>query len=271
MNLHEYQAKALMKAYGMPVPEHQVVSTPAQARAAAELLGADKVVVKAQVHGGGRGRAGGVRLVDTPREAEEHAQDLLGTRLVTNHTNALGQPVNLVSVERICDIAAELFLGMFINDSGNEAVIIASRDGGTDIETVAARTPEKIHSVAVDLRTGLLAAQIHQLTEGLGLSANQAGQFEDLLAKLYRLFVDKDLTLVEISPLVINTAGELVCLDARIHIDGDALDRHQDLFAMRDVSQTDFSAVREQRRQSLQSACKRACAHAFASRTRERD
>ena len=239
MNLHEHQAKALFRDYGMPVPNNLVASTPDEARQAAEKLSTDKVVVKAQVHAGGRGKAGGVKLVDTPREAADYAESMLGTHLVTIQTDAGGQPVNTVLVEETCDIADELYLGMVIDRGSQRVVVMASTEGGMEIEKVAHETPEKILKATLNPLVGLMPYQARELAFGLGLKGEQIKQFGKLLAGLCKLFVEKDLSLVEINPLVVTSGGDLICLDGKINIDGNAMYRHKDLVELRDKSQED--------------------------------
>ena len=244
MNLHEYQSKALFKSYGMPVPSHVVASTADAAASAVSQLPTDRVVVKAQVHAGGRGKAGGVKLVDTAEEAREYAASLLGTRLVTYQTDASGQPVNTVLVEETCDIANELYLGMVIDRSSQRVVVMASTEGGMEIEKVAHETPEKILKATLDPLVGLMPYQARELAFGLGLDKGQQKQFGKLLAGLCKLFVEKDLALVEINPLVITTGGDLLCLDGKINVDGNALYRHADLAELQDKSQEDERELR---------------------------
>lgn len=244
MNLHEYQAKALFKEYGMPVPNNIVASTGEEARKAAEKLSTEKVVVKAQVHAGGRGKAGGVKLVDTPREAEDYAKSMLGTHLVTIQTDAAGQPVNTVLVEETCNIDNELYLGMVIDRASQRVVVMASTEGGMEIEQVAHDTPEKILKAELNPLVGVMPYQCRELAFGLGLTGGQIKQFTQLLTGLCKLFVDKDLALVEINPLVVTKEGDLVCLDGKINIDGNALYRHKDLIALQDKSQEDERELR---------------------------
>lgn len=244
MNLHEYQAKALFAEYGMPVPSHKIASTPEEARKAAESLSTDRVVVKAQVHAGGRGKAGGVKLVDTPREAEDYAKSMLGTNLVTYQTDAAGQPVNTVLVEETCDIANELYLGMVIDRASQRVVVMASTEGGMEIETVAHETPEKILKAELNPLVGLMPYQCREIAFGLGLKGAQIKQFSSLLTGLCKLFVEKDLALVEINPLVITGSDDLICLDGKINVDGNAMYRHPDLDALRDKSQEDERELR---------------------------
>ena len=244
MNLHEYQAKALFKAYGMPVPNNIVATTAADAKKAAEKLTTDKVVVKAQVHAGGRGKAGGVKLVDTPNEAEDYAASMLGTNLVTYQTDAKGQPVNTVLVEETCDIANELYLGMVIDRASQRVVVMASTEGGMEIETVAHETPEKILKAEVNPLLGIMPYQCRELAFGLGFSGAQVKQFTSLLTGLVKLFHDKDLALVEINPLVVTGSGDLICLDGKINIDSNAMYRNKDLEELRDKSQEDERELR---------------------------
>ena len=244
MNLHEYQAKALFKAYGMPVPNNIVATTAADAKKAAEKLTTDKVVVKAQVHAGGRGKAGGVKLVDTPNEAEDYAASMLGTNLVTYQTDAKGQPVNTILVEETCDIANELYLGMVIDRASQRVVVMASTEGGMEIETVAHETPEKILKAEVNPLLGIMPYQCRELAFGLGFTGAQVKQFTSLLTGLVKLFHDKDLALVEINPLVVTGSGDLICLDGKINIDSNAMYRNKDLEELRDKSQEDERELR---------------------------
>jgi len=244
MNLHEYQAKGLFKEYGMPVPNNIVASTAAEAKAAAEKLTTDKVVVKAQVHAGGRGKAGGVKLVDTPAEAEEYAKSILGTNLVTIQTDANGQPVNTVLVEETCNIANELYLGAVIDRASQRVVVMASTEGGVEIETVAEETPEKILKAEINPLLGVMGWQARELAFGLGLEGGQIKQFTKLLTGLVNLFVDKDLALMEINPLVVTAEGDLICLDGKINVDSNAMYRHPELAELHDKSQEDERELR---------------------------
>ena len=244
MNLHEYQAKALFKEYGMPVPNNIIASTAEEALAAAEKLTTDKVVVKAQVHAGGRGKAGGVKLVDTPREAADYAKSMLGTQLVTIQTDASGQPVNTVLVEETCNIDNELYLGMVIDRGSQRVVVMASTEGGMEIEEVAHDTPEKILKAELNPLVGIMPYQCRDLAFGLGLKGAQVKQFTQLLTGLCKLFVEKDMALVEINPLVVTKEGDLICLDGKINIDGNAMYRHKELDVLRDKSQEDERELR---------------------------
>jgi len=239
MNLHEYQAKKVFASYGLPVPKNQVVQSVADVGAAVNALEGDRWVVKAQVHAGGRGKAGGVKLVDN-REALSHTVgEMLGSRLVTIQTGSEGQPVNHVLIEEACDITRELYVGAVIDRSSRRVVIMASTEGGVEIEKVAEETPEKILKTSINPLTGFQPYQGRQLAFGLGLEGEQIKQFGKMLAGLAKMFVDKDLSLVEINPLVVTKGGDLICLDGKINIDDNALYRQPDLLAMRDVAQED--------------------------------
>ncbi|MDH5710730.1 MAG: ADP-forming succinate--CoA ligase subunit beta [Gammaproteobacteria bacterium] len=239
MNLHEYQAKKVFAQYGLPVPNNQVVQSVADVSNAVNALEGHRWVVKAQVHAGGRGKAGGVKLVDDRETLSHTVGEMLGTRLVTFQTGDDGQPVNQVLIEETCEIARELYLGAVIDRSSRRVVIMASTEGGTEIEKVAEETPEKILKTTVNPLTGLQPFQGRQLAFGLGLEGDQIKQFGKLLAGLAKMFVEKDLSLVEINPLVVTKGGGLICLDGKINIDDNALYRQPDLLAMRDVSQED--------------------------------
>jgi succinyl-CoA synthetase beta subunit len=239
MNLHEYQAKQVFATYGLPVPNNQVVSSPADVGAVMSALTGERWVVKAQVHAGGRGKAGGVKLVDNVEALTHTVGEMLGSRLVTIQTGADGQPVNQVLIEEGCDIARELYLGAVIDRASRRVVVMASTEGGMDIEHVAANTPEKILRATINPLTGLQPYQGRELAFGLGLEGDQIKQFVALLTALAKIFVDKDLSLVEINPLVVTANGELICLDAKINVDDNALYRQKDLLAMRDATQED--------------------------------
>jgi succinyl-CoA synthetase beta subunit len=239
MNLHEYQGKQLFAKYGLPVTTGIVASTPAEARAAAEQIGGGVYVVKAQVHAGGRGKAGGVKLVKTLDEVEQFAKDKLGTNLVTFQTDAKGQPVNKILVDTPVDIAKELYLGAVVDRATRKVVFMASTEGGVNIEDVAHNTPEKILKIAIDPLIGAQAYQARNIAGQLNLNAKQTRQFADIFQKLAKMFVEEDLALLEINPLVIKADGDLFCLDAKVVIDSNALYRHPDLKAMDDPSQID--------------------------------
>ena len=239
MNLHEYQAKQLFAEYGLPVSEGIAVDTASEAAAAAKKIGGSKWVVKAQVHAGGRGKAGGVKLVDTPEAAEAFAQQWLGKKMVTYQTDAQGQPVSKVLVETCTDIAQELYLGAVVDRSSRRVVFMASVEGGVEIEKVAAQTPEKILKAEIDPLTGAQPYQARDLAFRLGLKGVQVKQFTKLFLGLAKLFHDMDLALLEINPLVITDEGNLHCLDGKINIDGNAMYRQPKLREMHDSSQDD--------------------------------
>ncbi|HJP37935.1 MAG: ADP-forming succinate--CoA ligase subunit beta [Gammaproteobacteria bacterium] len=239
MNLHEYQAKQLFARYGVPVTKGEVASTPAQAAAAADRLGGDLWVVKAQVHAGGRGKAGGVKLVRSSEEVAAAADAMLGQRLTTKQTGAEGLPISQVFVEAGSKIERELYLSMLVDRSRERIAIMVSQDGGMDIEEVAANTPERIIMVAVHPAAGLQPYQARQLGFALDLNGAQIKQFIPLVQNLYRMFDASDASLVEINPLIVNTDGDLLALDAKINIEDNALFRQPGLQAQRDTSQED--------------------------------
>jgi succinyl-CoA synthetase beta subunit len=243
MNLHEYQAKAVFSQYGLPVPNSKVATTVEEAASAAASLATPKVVVKAQVHAGGRGKAGGVKLVDSPAAAAEVAASLLGKNLVTYQTDKHGQPVNTILVEETCNIARELYLGAVVDRSSRRVVIMASTEGGMEIEKVAHETPEKILKATINPLVGVMPYQARELGFGLGLNADQIKQFTKLLTGFGKMFVEKDLSLVEINPLVVTAEGKLLCLDGKINVDSNALYRQPELVAMRDKSQEDAREI----------------------------
>jgi succinyl-CoA synthetase beta subunit len=239
MNLHEYQAKQLLADYGLPVSKGKVASTVEEALEIATNMHTPRWVVKAQVHAGGRGKAGGVKLVSTKEEVRDVVRSLLGKNLVTYQTTAEGQPVNQILIEEPCDIAKELYLGAVIDRSKQRIVFMASTEGGVEIEKVAEKTPEKILTIAVDPLVGVQPYQGRQLAYSLGLKGDQVKQFVHLLNGLGKLFKECDLSLLEINPLVITKQGNLLCLDAKINIDDNALYRQPALRALRDATQED--------------------------------
>jgi len=244
MNLHEYQAKALCADFGAAVPASRVVTDVSQVAAAIDELGGGRWVVKAQVHAGGRGKAGGVKLLDSSDAVSAMVKALLGTRLVTFQTGADGQPVERVLIEAPCDIARELYLGMVIDRSLGRVVVMASTEGGMEIEKVAEETPGKILKAVINPLVGVQPFQARDLAFGLGLEGNQIKQFGKLLSGLVKMFHDKDLSLLEINPLVVTQGGDLLCLDAKINLDDNALYRHQDLQALHDPGQEDTREMR---------------------------
>ena len=239
MNLHEYQAKQLFAEYGLPVSSGKAVDTPEQAAAATAEIGGDKWVVKAQVHAGGRGKAGGVKLVDSAEKASAFAEQWLGKNLVTYQTDANGQPVSKILVETCTDIDQELYLGAVVDRSTRRVVFMASVEGGVEIEKVADETPEKILKATIDPLTGAQHYQGRNLAFRLGLEGAQIKQFTQLFLGLAKLFKELDLALLEINPLVITTEGNLHCLDGKINVDGNAMYRQPKLQAMHDPSQED--------------------------------
>jgi succinyl-CoA synthetase beta subunit len=239
MNLHEYQAKEIFARYGIPVPQGALASSPEAARAAAKQVGGEKFVVKAQVHAGGRGKAGGVKLVDGFDAVEEAAKKMLGTRLVTNQTGAAGLPVNSVWVEKPSAIARELYVSAVVDRSSERIVFMASAAGGMDIEEVAAHTPEKIKSVAIHPAAGLQPYQARELGFFMGLTKEQVDQFTKILSGLYRIFTELDASLVEINPLIVTKEGNVFALDAKLNFDDNALYRQKTIADMRDPTQED--------------------------------
>jgi succinyl-CoA synthetase beta subunit len=239
MNLHEYQAKQLFAEYGLPVSKGFAVDNADDAVAAADKIGGNKWVIKAQVHAGGRGKAGGVKLVSTKEEIRAFADKWLGKNLVTYQTDANGQPVSKILIETCTDIAQELYLGAVIDRSTRRIVFMASTEGGVEIEKVAEETPEKILKAIIDPLCGAQPFQARELAFQLGLNDKQVKQFTQLFLGLAKLFSDLDLALLEINPLVITAEGNLHCLDGKINIDGNALYRQPKLREMHDPSQDD--------------------------------
>ena len=239
MNLHEYQGKALFAEYGLPVSTGHAVETAEAAIAAANEIGGERWVVKAQVHAGGRGKAGGVKLVESPEAAGEFAQEWLGKRLVTYQTDAQGQPVSRILVEACTDIADELYLGAVVDRASRRIVFMASTEGGVEIEKVAHETPEKILKAEIDPMVGPQPFQGRDLAFRLGLAGAQVKQFVGIFMGLAKLFAERDLSLIEVNPLVITDDGNLHCLDAKVVVDSNALYRQPELEAMHDPSQED--------------------------------
>ena len=239
MNLHEYQGKQLFAKFGLPVSKNVVISSADEALNACRDIGGNKWVVKAQVHAGGRGKAGGVKLVSTPEEAEEFANHWLGKRLVTYQTDSDGQLVNSILVEECTDIGKELYLSAVIDRGTQRVVFIGSSEGGVNIEEVAKKTPEKIIYEPSDPLTGPMGYQSRKISKVLGLNSDQSKQFSIMLPQLTNLFMSNDLSLLEINPLVITQGGKLHCLDAKINIDSNAVYRQPDIQKMHDPSQED--------------------------------
>jgi succinyl-CoA synthetase beta subunit len=239
MNLHEYQSKKIFARYGIPIPAGEVADSPDAAVSAAQRLGGPVWVVKAQVHAGGRGKAGGVKVTRDLEAVRSAARDMLGTRLVTKQTGPEGLPVSQVYVESGSDIAREIYLSLTLNREKGRIAVVASAAGGMDIETVAEKEPEKILSATIHPAVGLEAYQARELGFGLGFNPAQIAEFTKILQALYKLYLDNDASLVEVNPLIVTGDGKLVALDAKIGIDPNALFRHADLAAQRDVTQED--------------------------------
>jgi len=239
MNLHEYQSKQLFAEYSIPVPRGFVADSPQAAVAAAGQLGGSLWVVKAQVHAGGRGKAGGVKIARNVEEVAAAAKAMLGTILVTHQTGPEGLPVHQVYVEVGSAIAREIYLSVVLNREAGRIAFVASAAGGMDIEEVAEHAPDKILRIDVHPAAGLQDFQCRQLAFGLGLSGAQIAQFGAIAHALYKLYVERDASLVEVNPLIVTAGGELLALDAKINIEDNALFRHKDLAAMRDPTQED--------------------------------
>jgi len=239
MNLHEYQSKKIFADYGIPVPRGTVAASADEAVAAAQGLGGPVWVVKAQVHAGGRGKAGGVKVTKDLDGVRSAAAAMLGTRLVTKQTGADGLPISQVYVEEGSAIAREIYLSLTLNREKSRIAVVASAAGGMDIEEVAAHEPEKILTATIHPAVGLEAYQARELAFGLGLEGAQINEFGRILKALYKLYIDNDASLVEVNPLIVTGEGKLVALDAKIGIDPNALFRHPELVALRDRTQED--------------------------------
>ncbi len=239
MKLHEYQAKQLFRDYAIPVPEGQVVSSQPEAQAVARALGGERWVVKAQLHAGGRGKAGGVLLVDSIEAVQEAAGRLLGSRLVTAQTGESGLPVARLLIETPTEIARELYLSVLVDRAAERILFMASDAGGVNIEEVAASQPQRVHRVHVDPAAGLPPFQCRRLGFALGLRGSQRADLQALMLALYRLFAECDASLIEINPLVVSGEGRLIALDAKINLDDNALFRQPALSGLRDASQED--------------------------------
>ncbi|MBV8772800.1 MAG: ADP-forming succinate--CoA ligase subunit beta [Deltaproteobacteria bacterium] len=239
MNIHEFQAKQILARFGVPVPKGQPASSAAEAGPAFSSLGAPQAVVKAQIHAGGRGKAGGVKLVSSAAESSEFAGKLLGKPLVTHQTGPEGRVVRRVYLEQASEVARELYLGMVVDRKAECVAVIASTEGGMEIEEVAATAPDKILTELIDPVIGLGGFQSRNLAFALGLRDKQVGQFGALLSSLYRAFIETDASLIEINPLVITKGGTLICLDAKLSFDDNALFRHPDIRELRDSNEED--------------------------------
>jgi succinyl-CoA synthetase beta subunit len=243
MNLHEYQAKELLKQYGVALPPGAVASTPDEAASAAKKLGGSSFVVKAQVHAGGRGKAGGVKMVPSPKEVADAAAKMLGTRLVTAQTGAKGKEVRRVYVEEACDIAKEIYLAALIDRSIGRVAFLASAEGGTDIEEAAASAPDKILKLAIDPETGLEGADAGKLAADLGLTGLQADAAQSTMIAVYKAFIENDASLIEINPMAVTAKGELLALDVKMIVDDNALYRHPEWEKLWDEAEVDAEEI----------------------------
>ena len=250
MDLHEYQSKTLFAEYGIPVPDGHVVSTSAEAREAATTLGGELWVIKAQVHAGGRGKAGGIKLASSIEEVVDYADSLLGRRLITNQSTTAGLPIGMVYVEAGSIIERELYLSLLVDRAQEAVVVMASAAGGMNIEEVASATPEKTLTEAVDTLAGLNSAQARKIGRDLGLIDNQIDELEEILFKLVRLMLECDASLIEINPLIVNSEGHIIALDGKINIEDNALFRQERLEMWRDEAQ-ETSSETEARKHSL--------------------
>ena len=239
MNIHEFQAKQILARFGAPVPKGQVASTPDEAAQAFTALGQPKAVIKVQIHAGGRGKAGGVKLINSAAEARDFAAKLLGKPLVTHQTGPQGRVVRRVYVEQASQVARELYLGLVVDRKAEAVSIIASTEGGVEIEEVAAKTPERIVTEPIDPAIGLAGFQARKIAFALGLKDKLVGQFGVLLAALYRAFVETDASLVEINPLVVTAEGQVLCLDAKMSFDDNGLFRQPQIRELRDPNEED--------------------------------
>jgi succinyl-CoA synthetase beta subunit len=237
MKIHEYQAKDILRSFGIPVPKGGVAETPEEARKIAEGIGEKAIVVKAQIHAGGRGKGGGVKIVSHPKEAEKATKEILGMTLVTHQTGPAGRLVRKVLVEEGMEIQNELYLGAVIDRSRACPVMMASREGGVEIEKVASESPEKIVKEWVNPIIGLRAFQANKIGYGLGLEPPQLGKMRNILSGLYKAFYEKDSLLAEINPLVLTKGGEFVALDAKMNFDDNGLFRHKEIVALRDLNE----------------------------------
>ena len=244
MNIHEHQAKELLRGFGVAVPKGIAAFTVDEAVSAAKKLGSDVTVVKAQIHAGGRGKAGGVKVVTSAAEVKTEAQRILGSTLVTHQTGPAGKEVQRLYIEEGCDIATELYLSMLVDRSSSQITIIASTEGGIDIEAVAAETPERILTISIDPATGLKPHHIRSVANALKLTGITGKQASGFLSGIYRAFTELDASLVEINPLVVTNSGDLLALDAKMSFDDNALFRQKDVLALRDLTEEDEREVK---------------------------
>ena len=243
MNIHEHQAKAVLKSFGVSVPQGGIAFSPDEAVQHAESLGGPVWVVKAQIHAGGRGKGGGVKVVKSVDDVRAEADRMLGMTLITHQTGPEGKEVGRVYIEEGSEIERELYLSILVDRATSKVSFIASTEGGMDIEEVAAETPEKILTVGVDPIAGMTDANGQEIASALELTGNQVDQCVTLVKNLYKAFVDTDMSLLEINPLVVNDAGDLICLDAKVNFDSNALYRHDDIVELRDLSEEDPAEV----------------------------
>jgi succinyl-CoA synthetase beta subunit len=243
MNIHEYQAKAVLAKYGVPVPRGHAAFTPEEAVAKARELGGPVWVVKAQIHAGGRGKAGGVKVVKSVEDVEKEAKRLLGSTLVTHQTGPEGKEVHRLYIEEGSSIARELYLSVLVDRATSRISFIVSTEGGMDIEEVAAKTPEKILSFSIDPASGISGFHGRKVAYALGLEGDQVKQGVALIDKLYKAFVAEDMSMLEINPLVVTGEGNIVCLDAKVNFDSNALYRHKDIVELRDLTEEDPAEV----------------------------
>ena len=244
MNIHEHQAKELLRGFGVAVPKGIAAFTVDEAVSAAKKLGSDVTVVKAQIHAGGRGKAGGVKVVTSAAEVKTEAHRILGSTLVTHQTGPAGKEVQRLYIEEGCDIATELYLSMLVDRSSSQITIIASTEGGMDIEAVAAETPERILTISIDPATGLKSHHIRSVANALKLTGITGKQASGFLSGIYRAFTELDASLVEINPLVVTNSGDLLALDAKMSFDDNALFRQKDVLALRDLTEEDEREVK---------------------------
>ena len=239
MNIHEYQAKEVLRNYGVPTLKGKVATTAEEATSAAKELGGKVWVVKAQIHAGGRGKGGGVKLAKSTEEVNQHAKDILGMNLVTHQTGPEGKEVHKILIEEGCDIKKEYYVAVLVDRSVDRVVMMASSEGGMDIEEVAEKTPEKIHKVAIDPAIGLAGFQARQLAFAIGLEGKAVGKAVKTLTGLYNAFVGSDCSLAEINPLVETNDGEILALDAKMNFDSNALYRQPSIMEYRDLTEED--------------------------------
>ncbi len=247
MNLHEYQAKNLYRKYDIPTTKGKLLTHPSQLDDILRTIGKDKWVIKAQVHAGGRGKAGGVVLVDSKYQANEEVRRLLGSRLVTHQTNQEGQAINSIFIEEPCDIVDEIYLAFAVDRTTQRIIIITSSEGGMEIEELAEKSPEKILRNPINPIVGIMPAQCRQICDDLGLDKTLSAQMIDLMQKMYKMFVENDLSLIEVNPLVITKQGYLMCLDGKIQVDNSALYRQPKMNEIRDESQEDARELKAEK------------------------